>query len=69
MDRNINRVQDLINETSRSWKEPLIREIFVEEFAFAIHIIPLPQIRQVGVPRWMLNPKGILTIKSAYLHD
>lgn len=69
VDRNINKVQDLISEASRSWKESVIRDIFEDDSASAILSISLPQVRQADVPRWTHNPQGMLTVKFAYLFD
>lgn len=47
----------------------MIRNIFEEDSPYGILSIPLPLIKQDDVPRWVHNPNGTLTVKSAYLHD
>lgn len=69
MDRQLNRVCDLINPQFNCRKEYLIRDLFEHSTAEAILNISLPPSPQPDVPRWILNSKGTYSVKAAYLHD
>lgn len=69
VERHINYVSDLINPVPHSWKELLIRALFEKESAAAILKIPLPPRCQLDVPRWLINSKGVFSVKDAYLYE
>lgn len=68
VDRHLNKVSDLINPHSHSWKEDFIRDIFEENSAQAILSINFLPTPQPDVPQWILNSKGTYSVKEAYLN-
>lgn len=69
MDRSINRVKDLIDASTNSWKVALIRDLFEPQSTAAILAIPLPPSPQPDVLKWVLDPKGLFSVKAAYSFD
>ena len=59
-------VSDLIDETSASWKEDLIRECFLPMDAQLILSIPLCTRRQPDFWAWNFDRKGLFLVRSAY---
>jgi hypothetical protein len=60
------RVEKLINQENRSWKEELIRNIFMPHDADEILKIRLPRTEEEDFISWTPEKHGIFTVKSAY---
>lgn len=69
VNRNLNRVSDLIDSTCYRWKAELIGEIFEDSSTAAILNIQLTNSDYLDLPRWILEAKGLDTVKEAYLYD
>jgi len=59
-------VSELIDETTATWKEELIREFFFPMDVSTILSIPLCTRRQPDFWSWHFDRKGLFTVKSAY---
>jgi hypothetical protein len=59
-------VAQLIDETSATWKEYLIRACFLPVDATAIRNIPLCTRGQPDIWAWNYDPKGMFSIRPAY---
>jgi hypothetical protein len=59
-------VSELIDETSMTWKEELIRACFLPMDPNAILNIPLCTRRQLDFWAWNYDSKGIFSVRSAY---
>jgi len=59
-------VSELIDETTATWKEELIREFFLPMDVSTILSIPLCTRRQPDFWSWHFDRKGLFTVKSAY---
>lgn len=66
VDRHTNCVRDLIREDSHTWNQALIWNLFETQSAAAILDIRLLATPGIDVPLWILDPKGTLTVKTAY---
>ena len=60
------RVSELIDETTTSWKEELVRAVFTPFDAEEILKIPLCTRRIDDFWAWSETPRGIFTVASAY---
>jgi hypothetical protein len=60
------RVDKLINHEDRSWKEDLVRKIFMPHDAEEILKICLPRIDEDDFISWIPEKHGMFTVKSAY---
>jgi hypothetical protein len=60
------RVDKLINHEDRSWKEDLVRKIFMPHDAEEILKIRLPRIDEDDFISWIPEKHGMFTVKSAY---
>ncbi|KAG6650561.1 hypothetical protein CIPAW_06G052300 [Carya illinoinensis] len=63
------RVSDLINESSKSWKEDLVKTIFCKEETDLILSIPISRRGASDKKIWAGSTRGIFTVKSAYHMD
>jgi hypothetical protein len=57
---------DLIDETSTSWKEDLVKACFINEDATTILSIPLCTRRQSNFCAWSFVWKGLFSVRPAY---
>lgn len=59
-------VKDLINNTTRQWKEDQIVHTFVTTNAVRILWIPLAELSHENELVWLGEPTGDFSIRSAY---
>jgi hypothetical protein len=62
----VRRVADLINQEDHSWKEDMVRNIFMPYDAQEILKIRLPRYDQEDFISWTPDKHGLFTVKSAY---
>jgi hypothetical protein len=55
----------LINQVTRSWNIGMLKELFTLDSVNAILKIPIPQIPRPDKLAWIVDPKGLFSVKSA----
>lgn len=65
----INKVCELLDETSRSWNKVKMEKYLHQENIREIVKIPLSQFPHEDIMAWHYHKKGIFTMKSAYFLD
>ena len=61
------KVSQLIHNELHCWKVELIRQMFDTPFAQAILAIPIPITSKADELVWVLDSKGVFSVKSAYI--
>jgi hypothetical protein len=62
----VRRVAELINQEDHTWKEDLVRKIFMPYDAEEILKIRLPKYEEEDLISWRPEKHGLFTVRSAY---